>query len=256
MILMYHHVCPREMTPPALRQSQLEGWQFNIEPEDFDGQLIYLRRRGFFFVPLEEYVAELGTGRINRQRLVAVTFDDGWRDNFEYALPVLLSHSVPATFFVVSGEMPGVDHSRRMTTDQLRLLNQSGMTIGAHSKTHPNLATLSPERLLEEIHGCKSELEHACSSTVKFFAYPGGRFSPLVVEACRDAGFQAACSVISWGFNNEQSRYWLYRDVLSSQCNALTDRLRTYYVFRSMFGWRARQALNKHLSTSTQNSST
>lgn len=255
MILMYHHVCPEHMTPKVLPNAELEGWEFNIDPKDFDTQLVYLRRRGFTFVPLEEYVSELGTGRINRQRLVAVTFDDGWRDNFEHALPVLLSNSVPATFFVVSGDMPGVDQSRRMSADQLKLLNQRGMTIGAHSRTHPNLATLSPEQLLEEVHGCKSELEHACGSDVKFFAYPGGRFSPLVVDVCREAGFQAACSVISWGFNSELSRYWLYRDVLSNQCNALTDRLRTNYVFRSMLGWRAKKVLNKHLSTFPRHSS-
>ena len=247
MILMYHHVCPLHAIPPVNQQARLEGWQYNIEPSSFEWQLLEIAKRGFRYVSLEEYLAELGKSSRDSRHLATVTFDDGWRDNFDYAFPILRAHTIPATFFIVSGEMEGVSSDRRMTPDQLCRLKSGGMTIGAHSRTHPNLALLSSPSLADELRGSKQDLEAVLGTSVNYLAYPGGRFNRTVVTAAQQAGFNAACSVIGWGQNSEASRFWLYRDVFSDRLDSLSDRLRLNAWSRRMFRWKASRALRRML---------
>lgn len=236
MILMYHHVCPRTAVPQ--QQVSLEGWRYNIEPEDFRRQLELLRREGWEFVSLADYVSQFGAGVLGR-RVVTVTFDDGWRDNWDYAVPILRELQIPAVIFVVSGELPGVPVERRMTADQLRELEALGVEVGAHTRSHPNLTTISGGQLREELAGCRGDLETLLGRRVRFLAYPGGRFNGAVVEATKSAGFEAACSVIGLGCNSNASRYWLYRDVFSDGMESLRDRLKRSPVFRRLLHFRA-----------------
>lgn len=243
MILMYHHVCPLHEIPPVNQQARLEGWQFNIAPAAFEWQLLAIARRGFRYATFDEYLANFAAGKQGRARLATVTFDDGWRDNFDYALPILRRHSIPATFFIVSGEMQGVTPDRRMTHDQLCRLTSEGMTIGAHTRTHPNLALLDENALAEELQGSKADLEAIVGKSVDYLAYPGGRFNQSVAAATVRAGFVAACSVIGWGQNSEASRYWLYRDVFTDQLDSFSDRLRLNAWSRSLLRWKASERL-------------
>ena len=245
MILMYHHVCPADEIP--LVQVPLEGWQYSIEPSAFEWQLQEISRRGFRYVSFDEYLAELGNGRRRSGQLATVTFDDGWRDNFNYAFPILKAQAIPATFFIVSGEMVGVATDRRMMPDQLCRLNSEGMTIGAHTRTHPNLALLTHQSLAHELQGSKEDLEMILGTSVNYLAYPGGRFNRNVLTATQQAGFKAACSVIGWGQNSEASRYWLYRDVFSDQLDSFSDRLRLNAWSRKMFRWKASRTLEQML---------
>ena len=247
MILLYHHVCPLPEIPPVDQRARLEGWQYNIAPAAFEWQLQEISRRGFRYVSFEEYLAEFSKGSGNSGHLASVTFDDGWRDNFDYALPILQANSIPATFFIVSGEMEGVARDRRMTHDQLCRLKSKGMTIGAHTRTHPNLAVLGSTSLADELRGSREDLEAILGNSVKYLAYPGGRFNRNVVTAAQQAGFAAACSVIAWGQNSEASRYWLYRDVFSDRFDSISDRLRLNAWSRRMFGWKASRTLGRML---------
>jgi peptidoglycan/xylan/chitin deacetylase (PgdA/CDA1 family) len=239
MILMYHHVCPRDEIPAD--QAPLEGWKYSIEPTAFQAQLQTLLALGRRFVSLDEYLAELQSG--STSQLVTVTFDDGWNDNLRYAFPILMALGLPSTLFVVSREMSGVPRNRRLSTDELQELKDYGVTVGAHTRTHPNLAQLRDHELVEELGGCKADLEDLLGVDVKYLAYPGGRFSRRVVEVAQQTGFEAACSVISWGFNSEVSRFWLYRDVFSDHMNCWSDRLRLNRWSRSLLSWRATRSL-------------
>ena len=145
MILMYHHVCPAEQIPPEV--VPLEGWQYCLSPQLFRQQLLQAKWRGWQFVSLQQYVAGLADGSTIRQRWLTVTFDDGWLDNYQHALPVLLELAVPATIFVVSGPIAGVRTDRRMSPEQLQSLQSHSVTVGAHSCTHPQLTALTPDRL-------------------------------------------------------------------------------------------------------------
>jgi peptidoglycan/xylan/chitin deacetylase (PgdA/CDA1 family) len=237
MILMYHHVCPLERIPRDT--IPLEGWEFNHTPKQFEYQLGRVLELGYTFVSLADYVDQLVKLQRDDALYAAVTFDDGWVDNFEYALPILNRLKIPATFFVVAGEMQGIDRARRMTDGQLRELESQDMSVGGHSMTHPNLAMLSGKQLEQELMVCRESLQQRLERAIDFFAYPGGRFNRSVIECCQQAGYRGACSTIGWGNNTAQSRYYLFRDVLSPTTSTIADRLKLSRVGRCMLQWRA-----------------
>lgn len=245
MILMYHHVCPPERVPT--NRADLEGWQFNIAPENFRAQLQTLQKRGFEFVSLTDYVNSLHLPYRLRAKQMAITFDDGWRDNHEFALPILLSLGLKATYYIVTGEMLGVDAAKRMSASDLQELANAGMEIGGHSVTHPNLATLSLERLQSELGDSKRKLQDDLGIEVRHFAYPGGRFNQLVVEQCELAGYQSAVCSIGWGRNHNTNRYTLFRETLDGSSTTFRNLLKTNQSMRFLLASRSLQRLNSML---------
>jgi peptidoglycan/xylan/chitin deacetylase (PgdA/CDA1 family) len=246
MILMYHHVCPSERIPAD--RADLEGWQFNIAPDAFRKQLQNLQRRGFKFVSLTDYVNALHLPHSSRAKQMATTFDDGWRDNHEFALPILESLGLTATFYVVTGAMQGVAPAKRMNIRELQDLAKAGMEIGGHSVTHPNLANLSLEQLQNELRDCKKKLQDDLGSEVRHFAYPGGRFNRLVLEQCELAGYQSAVCSIGWGGNNNSNRYALFRETLDGSSTPIKMNLQISSIFRLFMATRAQSRLRLALS--------
>lgn len=165
-------------------------------------------KRYFHVVSLGDLIDRLERGvTLNRQ--LAITFDDGYRDNFDNAAPVLERLSLPGTFFVVSQWMgtnivpwwdrrDGVRHPW-MTWDQVRSLHRRGFEIGAHTRSHVDLGQVTGVEALEEIRGARRELEGQLGAPVKSFAYPYGQWRNLT-DANRDlvkaAGFRCCCSTV------------------------------------------------------------
>jgi peptidoglycan/xylan/chitin deacetylase (PgdA/CDA1 family) len=185
-------------------------------------------RRHFRVVSLPDLVNTLVNRRPLRRSL-AITFDDGYRDNFEIAAPVLERLSLPATFFVVSQWM-GTDivpwwdrrqgvHYSWMTWDQLRTLHRKGFDIGGHTRTHVNLGEVPESVAREEICGARLDLEKQLSAPVQSFAYPyGGRRH--LTEANRDlvmaAGFRCCCSGFGGINGSDTNPFYLHRIPISS----------------------------------------
>jgi len=163
-------------------------------------------KRYFNVVSLGNLVGKLESGAtLNRE--LAITFDDGYRDNFEHAAPVLETLGLPATFFVVtqwmgSDVVPWWDHQIGvrypwMTWDQVRCLHQRGFELGAHTRTHVDLGSVTDDEARREILGARWELEDQLSAKVELFAYPYGRMVNLIEEnrsLVRGAGFRCCCS--------------------------------------------------------------
>jgi peptidoglycan/xylan/chitin deacetylase (PgdA/CDA1 family) len=163
-------------------------------------------RRYFNVVPLRELVHRITQGQ-SIDRYLAITFDDGYRDNFVNAKPVLEKLSLPATFFVVTEWMgtdvvpwwdraQGVQHPW-MNWDEVRALHRSGFEVGAHTRSHIDLGKVSSAEARDEVLGARQELERQIGVRVDSFAYPyGGR--KHVTEANRavvkDAGYRCCCS--------------------------------------------------------------
>jgi peptidoglycan/xylan/chitin deacetylase (PgdA/CDA1 family) len=177
----------------------------SVSREMFERHCRFFKRH-FHVVPLGELVTRLERGQ-SIDRLLSITFDDGYLDNFMNARPVLEALSLPATFFVVnrwigSDAWPwwdreqGVRH-RWMTWDQVRHLNARGFDIGAHTRTHPDLGRTNATSAREEILGGRTEIEQEIGRRVDLFAYPyGGRAN--MIDANRSlvkaAGFRCCCS--------------------------------------------------------------
>lgn len=163
-------------------------------------------KRHFDVVPLRDLVSRLEEGR-RVDRMLAITFDDGYQDNFVNARPVLEELSLPATFFVVSrwigtdtwpwwDREQGVRHPW-MTWKQVRLLNERGFDIGAHTRTHADLGRIDGIEAREEIFGARREIERHIDRRVDLFAYPYGRATNMSESnraLVKAAGFRCCCS--------------------------------------------------------------
>lgn len=161
---------------------------------------------------------------------VAITFDDGYLDNFGTALPLLLDRGLPATIFITTGLVDGdpqvVRYVERlwgaapgeikaMTWDQVAELAASGMEVGAHTVSHPNLADLSLDHARYEIQTSKSTIEDHLGVSVRTFAYPFGKPREHFDESTKllvlEAGFEAAGSILYRGIRASDSPFAIPR---------------------------------------------
>jgi len=196
MILMYHHVIPVEKMPPGKAFAN-DGYSFAITPAVLERQLFSLRERGFRFVSLDSMVSSIRAGSNPSGRDVVVTFDDGWLDNYEYAFPILAGSAVPATFFLTTAHLGvGASDPRKVSSAHIREMHNHGISMGGHTRNHPNLLSLSQGQAREEIRGCKEDIEDLLGGQVTTFAYPGGVFNATISRIVEESGYCAACSII------------------------------------------------------------
>jgi peptidoglycan/xylan/chitin deacetylase (PgdA/CDA1 family) len=200
-------------------------------------------------VPLSTLVTQRVVPR-NGKPQVAITFDDGHVDNYEYAVPLLLEHRMPATFYVTTGYIdrePAVmtrfASIRRVTLSeieplswrQLREFADAGMEIGAHTYSHPNLARLPSEHLPREVAEPKAEIEARLGRAVESFAYPFGQLhvhvSEAAIAAARAAGFKTAVTAAGRGVRASDSLWTLPRFFASASVEVLASRLRGDWDF-------------------------
>jgi peptidoglycan/xylan/chitin deacetylase (PgdA/CDA1 family) len=134
--------------------------------------------------------------------LVGLTFDDGYADFAEYALPVLTRHGFTATLFVVAGCLGGdnawdPDGPRKalLTADQLLLMANTGMEIGSHGLRHVSLPAVTNGEVIAETVTSRAILRQVSGQDVAGFCYPSGHVERWVIEAVKDAGYGYACAV-------------------------------------------------------------
>jgi peptidoglycan/xylan/chitin deacetylase (PgdA/CDA1 family) len=190
-ILYYHRV-------------DLDEHRSCVHPEEFRRQMQYLRSEGYRVVLLEDLQRILTAGRPLPPRSVALTFDDGFADNYLHAFPVLQSLGYQATIFLTVGfigtpTLPVLTGVHRpappLTWEQVETMAASGMTFGSHTFTHARLPALGNQALAREIYGSRRLLEGHLGQPVWFFCYPKGEFTPTIKDVVRRAGYKAACSV-------------------------------------------------------------
>ena len=151
------------------------GSVISIRPQDFRRQMEALATSGIPVVPLAEILDHPGS--------VAITFDDGFANFLEHAVPVLNRLSLPATVFVISGycghrnnwptQPPGIPDLPLMSWSDLRDL-PTGISLGAHTVTHQNLCSLDDREVAIEVHQSRMEIEAKTGRAVETFAYPYG----------------------------------------------------------------------------------
>ncbi len=164
--------------------------KMNVTPDQFRRQMEHLTRRKYAFVTLDEMLAG------PKRKCAAITFDDGYRDLLEHALPVLDELKIPATFFIVTGAVGAKDawyrgEERVMDWSDLQGLLKRGHAIGSHSISHPPLTKVSVADARREIADSKKALEDRLGVAIRHFAYPQGLNSAEVRDAVRDAGYVA-----------------------------------------------------------------
>jgi peptidoglycan/xylan/chitin deacetylase (PgdA/CDA1 family) len=197
-VLLYHAVT----TSPGSHIAP-----FAVSPEEFarhmDAVLAAGRRAIRFgdLVSAERVPAGAGPAVPDPVPPLVITFDDGYADFAESALPVLSSRSLPSTMFLTTGWLAGSARpepgpsDRMLSWSQLPELLGHDVELGAHSHSHPQMDTLTGPALREELRRPKELLEDALGRPVDYFAYPHGYNGPRVRRAVKDTGYRAAAAV-------------------------------------------------------------
>jgi peptidoglycan/xylan/chitin deacetylase (PgdA/CDA1 family) len=173
-----------------------------VAPAVFARQMWLLKRLGYRALSMRELEPYLD-GRA-QGRVVGITFDDGYLNNLQYALPVLRACGFSATCYAVSGamgkrnswdEVSGVPQKPLMNVEQMRAWLADGMDVGGHTRSHIDLTTLNAAAAKTEIAGCKHDLEACLQTEVRHFCYPYGRHTSQHREMARSAGYVSATTV-------------------------------------------------------------
>lgn len=170
-----------------------------IAPRRFAAQMDLLRAEGYRVLDVVAAAGLLSAGD-RLERAVALSFDDGYRDVAEHALPVLERHGFRATVFVATGVTGGTArfswYERQPPvlgwTDVVALDAGSVLSFEAHTITHPNLTALTTAAAEREIGGSKRELEERLGRAVAGFCYPAGLYGERERRLVERAGFSVA----------------------------------------------------------------
>ena len=196
-ILMYHQI--GEPPPKGTPYRSL-----TVHPASFRRQMRWLRRLGYRGLSMRDIMPYVRGER--RGKVVGITFDDGYRNVYQNALPVLQEVGFTATNYFVVRQLDGgnawdydegVAHSDLMSEDEMRKWAQHGMEVGSHTLNHARLTALPEAEALEEIQGSRSELEQILGEAVTAFCYPYGAENDKVREVARQAGYTNATTTSS-----------------------------------------------------------
>lgn len=180
-ILMYHAVGPKRGIewPEGLR----------IEASLFKEHLAYLKGEGYKFVTVAELAERLGSGR-SVDKYIALTFDDGYKNNFSVVLPILKKEGIKASFFVINKDIGDELH---MGEREIQALLDAGMELGSHTYSHNPLADIDEKYLVWEFDTSRYWLKKKFNGyIVRTLAYPNGSYNETVIAAARKYGFYRA----------------------------------------------------------------
>lgn len=190
-IFMYHNIgtsSPLDLKP-----------KLYVQTSSFRLQIALLSMLGYRGLSMHEAMPYLRGDK--KGKVVVITFDDGYADTVDLALPILQRYGFTATCYVVSqrlGQHNTWDAHQigstkpLMNKEQMLKWHDAGMEVGAHSQTHPHLINCNEEDLENEVIGCKTNLETLLGVPVSQFCYPYGSFNKRVVEMVKAAGYTAA----------------------------------------------------------------
>ena len=190
-ILMYHQI-----DEPPKRGTPLRG--LTVAPQSFALQMKLLKLLGFKGLSMQDLQPYLRGEKIGK--VVGLTFDDGYQNNAQNALPVLHKYGFTATCYGVSSMIGGTnswDRGQVAEKPLMRLADwhawlAAGMDVGSHTRTHAKLTELPPNQARCEITQSKEELELALGCHVNHFCYPYGWFAPEHRAMVQEAGYLTA----------------------------------------------------------------
>lgn len=188
-ILCYHMIDDREKSARAPRLA--------VSPADFERQVRYLARKGWRFVTMSQL-----TGSPPQPKTVALTFDDGYRDNLTQAAPILQRYGACGTVYVIANRRDplaggGYDDGRPfaplLSDAELKEMAATGVfEIGSHTVSHLDLTDSDDGKIASELRRSREILEEISGMRVRSFAYPYGAFEDRLAPLVQAAGYENA----------------------------------------------------------------
>ncbi|WP_086056898.1 polysaccharide deacetylase family protein [Bordetella genomosp. 9] len=191
-ILMYHQVGAL-----APRGTPFRG--LTVDTASFRRQMTWMHRLGYLGLSMRDLMPYLRGERSGK--VFGITFDDGFRNVHDNAMPVLADLGFTATNYFVAGQLGGsnvwdhahgVPSSPLMTVGEMREWAAAGNEVGSHTLDHVHLPLLDPVEARRQIAGSRQALEDAIGQPVTAFCYPYGEFTEAHIGMAREAGYENA----------------------------------------------------------------
>lgn len=183
-VFMYHNVRPIDFKSTNAFVSDL-----TLPPTEFELQLRYLKDRGISTVTMEDLNLYLAGRRELPARSVVLTFDDGFENNYLYAMPLLKRYGFVGTFYIIPGM---IGQNEYMSWREAQEMVSGGMEIGSHTMSHPDLAKASASAREWQLVESKRVLQEKLGVSIRSLSYPSGAYNQDVVAAAKKAGYVIA----------------------------------------------------------------
>lgn len=252
-VLMYHHVSPRE------------GDMVTITPRTFEAQMRHIKDAGYRTLALNEVLAFI-EGRLDiKEKAVAVTFDDGYLDNYVYAFPALVAHGIKAAVFAVTGWVEKATEanasgwtdkktlieefkSRPPSHSETKLLIEKGfhnravvdwemaeemegsglVEFHSHTVSHKSCDRVTGDELSAELKGSKSAIEARLKRPCDCLCWPKGRYDARAVEVAKEAGYKGVFTTGHGIVKRGSDPFAIQRIVVKDKAQWLKSRLKVY----------------------------
>ena len=190
----------------------------HVSPKKFALQMKLLKLlgyKGLSMSNLQPYLEGKKQGKV-----VGITFDDGYKNNFSYALPILNKYGFTATCYIVSKSISGFNHwdidkgiprNQLMNTQEIQSWIKQGMEIGSHTQHHVHLTKINNTTAIDEIKQSKLDLEDVFNININHFCYPYGDFNNEISDIVKNSGYLTATTVSRGKVHENDDKYSLRR---------------------------------------------
>lgn len=203
-ILMYHYIS----MPPV--GADIYRTDLSVRPELLAAHLDRIVAEGYQVIPLYDLIAHLTQGTSLPENAVVLTFDDGYRDNYENALPLLRERNMTATFFVVM-DFINRERPEYVTWAMVEEMAAAGMSIEAHSIDHTSLRGRSATDLEFQALRSYETLQNRLGIRARFISYPAGEYDARTIEIFRQAGYWAGVTTLQGATHRSDALFELRR---------------------------------------------
>lgn len=231
-VLMYHRI-----------RDDNKDLDISVTTRTFDRQMDYLKTHSDV-VSLDTLIGNMKKKPSTKMDSFAITFDDGYSDNYSNAYFVLKKYKLPATIFLITREIG--KNADMLNVDEIKKMENERITFGSHTANHQVLSKVSEEIATKEIVKSKSDMEAILNKKVKFFAYPKGKkhhFNVVIKTFVKNAGYEAAFTTENGQINEESDLFELKRIGIRN-CPLFVFKVRVSGVFESRIIYFIRNVFN------------
>lgn len=201
-VLMYHSI------------DYEKGNELRVPKELFKKHMKYLKDNGYTTITMNEFYKFINDNKPVPRKSVVITFDDGYKDNYVNAYPILKEFGFKATIFVITSN---IDKEKRcLSSAEIKEMNENGIDIESHTVNHDKLAKLSYDKQMQTLKASKDSLEKILNKKEEYIAYPYGSWNENTINAVKSSGYKLAFVTESGWSNKNQGVYTLHRVYISA----------------------------------------
>lgn len=201
-VLLYHHVLIENET----------NSKYAVELEQFTSEMEYLNNNGFQTINVSEMVEAVNVGTYLPVNPIVITFDDGNRDVYENAFPLLKSMGFTATVYLIAAE---IGYSGRLNHEMIQEMADAGWEFGSHSMSHVDLRKARDE--IDEVCTSRTTLMKELGLQIQTFAYPFGVTNDRIKQLVRDCGYTSGAGLGLWVTQSPSNIFYYNRREVESR---------------------------------------